>query len=133
MNESGTDEAECSRKMASGRRVVNVIRPLVNTRSLKLESARVLHESLLGPVFTYGSETIIWREKERSTFWVLQMDNLRGLLGISSMDKVSNAWIRQLCGITKGVDEKIDKSVLRWFGHVERMENDRITKRVYVG
>ena len=30
-------------------------------------------------------------------------------------------------------DEKIDEGVLRWFGHVERMENDRIAKRVYVG
>ena len=35
--------------------------------------------------------------------------------------------------MTKGVDEKIDEGVLRWFGHVERIENDRIAKRVYVG
>ena len=35
--------------------------------------------------------------------------------------------------MTKGVNKKIDKGVLRWFSHVERMENDRITKRVYVG
>ena len=50
------------------------------------------------------------------------MDNLRGLLGISirRMDQVLNARIRQLCGVTKGVNEKID-GVLRWFGHVERM------------
>ena len=42
------------------------------------------------------------------------------------MDKVPIARIRQLCGVTKGVDEKIDEGVLRWFGHVERRENDRI-------
>ena len=35
--------------------------------------------------------------------------------------------------MNKGVDEKIDDGVLRWFGHVERLENDRIAKRVYVG
>ena len=34
--------------------------------------------------------------------------------------------------MTKRVDERIDEGVLRWFGHVERMENDRIAKRVYV-
>ena len=28
---------------------------------------------------------------------------------------------------------KSDEGVLRWFSHVERMENDRIAKRVYVG
>ena len=32
----------------------------------------------------------------------------------------------------KGLDERIDEGVLRWFGHVERMERDRIAKRVYV-
>ena len=61
------------------------------------------------------------------------MDNLRGLLSIKRMDKVLNAWIRQLSGVMKGVDEKINKDVLRWFGTVERIENNRIAKRVYVG
>ena len=27
----------------------------------------------------------------------------------------------------------IDEGVLQWLGHVERMENDRIAKRLYVG
>ena len=53
--------------------------------------------------------------------------------GYQENDKVPNARIRQLYGVTKCVDEKIDEGVLRWFGHVERMESDRITKRGYVG
>ena len=35
--------------------------------------------------------------------------------------------------MTKGVDETINEGDLRWFSHVERMENDRIAKKVYVG
>ena len=61
------------------------------------------------------------------------MDNLRSLLGIRRMDRVPNARIRELCGVTKGAGERIDESILQWFSHVERMENDRIAKRVYVG
>ena len=61
------------------------------------------------------------------------MDSLRGLLGIRRMDRVPNAWISELCRVKKGLDERIDESVLQWFGHVERMERDRIAKRVYVG
>ena len=38
-DESGTDGAECSRKVASGRRVAGPIRSLVNTRDLQLECA----------------------------------------------------------------------------------------------
>ena len=60
------------------------------------------------------------------------MDNFRGLLRIRRMDKVPNARIRHLRGVAKCVDERID-DVLRCFGHVERMENDRIVKRIYVG
>ena len=59
LDESGTDEAECTKKVASGRRVAGAIRSLVNPRSLQLECARVLHEPLLVPVLTYGSETMI--------------------------------------------------------------------------
>ena len=59
------------------------------------------------------------------------MENLRGLLGIR-MDRVPNAWIRESWRVTKGVDKSIDEGVLRWFGHVERMEKVRIAKRVYV-
>ena len=65
LNKSGTDEAECSRKVANGRRVVGAIRSLINSRSLPLECARVLHETLLVPALMYGSETMVWKEKER--------------------------------------------------------------------
>ena len=61
------------------------------------------------------------------------MDNLLGLLGIRRMDKVSNARIRELCGVKRGLDERIDEGVLWWFGHVERIERDSITKRFYIG
>ena len=36
-------------------------------------------------------------------------------------------------GSDEGCGRKIDEGVLRWSGHVERMENDKITKRIYVG
>ena len=55
---------------------------------------------------------MIWREKERSRIKAVRMDNLRVLLGIRRIDKVLNAWIRQLYGMMKGVVEKIDEGIL---------------------
>ena len=60
----------------------------------------------------YGSETMIWKEKESSRIRAAQMDNLGGFLGIRSQ----NARIIELCGVTKG----------------ERMDNDRIAERLCV-
>ena len=118
LDESGTDETEWSKKVTSRRRVAGAIRSLVNAMSLQLECARVLQESLLVPVLTYGSETMTWREKQRSRIKAVQMDNLRDLLRIRRTNKVLNARIRQLCGVTKGVDKKIGEGLLRWFGYV---------------
>ena len=78
----------------------------------------------------FDREIMIWNENERSRIRVVQMDNLRGLLAFRRIDEVPNARIGQLCGVTEGVDEKIDEDVLRWFGRVESMENDRIAKRL---
>ena len=94
LDESGADGEECSRKVVSGR-VATAIRSLLNASDSQLEYARVLHETLLVPVLMYGSETMLWKEK-RSRIRDVQMDNFRGLLGIRRMDRVSNAWIREL-------------------------------------
>ena len=52
MNESGTVDAECCRKVAGA------LRYLVNVRGLQLVCARGLQEGLLMPVM-YGSKTMI--------------------------------------------------------------------------
>ena len=45
------------------------------------------------PVLTYSSEKTIWRENEKSMIRAVEINNLRGLLGIMRMGKVLNAWI----------------------------------------
>ena len=127
----GIDGAECSRKVASWRRVAGAIRSLVSARDLQLECARVLDETLLVPVLTYDSETMLSKEKkekERSRIRAVQMANLRGLPGIRKTDKVPNALIRELYGVKKNLDEWIDEGVHRWFSHVEKRERDMIAK-----
>ena len=104
--------------MASGKRVAGAIRSLINARDLQFQCARVLHETLLVAVLMYGMETILVKEKERSRLSAVRMNHLRGFLGNKRMNRVSNAWIRELCGVKKGLDERIDEVVLWWIGHV---------------
>ena len=123
MDESGTDGAECIRKVMSGRMQV----PSGPWLMLGIWSLSVLvfYEILLVSVLMYGSKTMLWRKKERSRVKAVQMDNLRGLLSIRRMDRVLNAQIRELCRVRKGLDERIDEGILRLLSHVERV---RITK-----
>jgi hypothetical protein len=131
LNKKGTDDAECCRKVSNGRKVAGAIKSLVNAKSLSLECTRVLHESLLLPVLMYGSEAMVWNPKYRSKVQAVQMDNLRGILGVRRIDKMRNEHIRELCGVKKGVTERINEYILRWFGHMERMDVNRLVKRMY--
>ena len=47
------------------------------------------------PVFMYDTETMIWKEEERSRIRHSQMDNLRGLVAIRRIDEAQNAQIRE--------------------------------------
>ena len=68
---------------------------------------------------------MVWREKERSKIsYVVQMDNLKGLFGMKRIDRMPNAQVREMCGVTKEADE----SVCPPFSHTERMESSRIPK-----
>ena len=58
-DESVTDRAKYSRKVASGRKMAGAIKSLVIARNLQFESARVFHETLFLPVLMYGSETML--------------------------------------------------------------------------
>ena len=98
----------------SRRGVAGAISSLVNAESLELECAKVFHETFFVPLLMYGSETMIWREKGRSRIRTVQMDNLRGLLGIRRMDKVPNVWIRELCKEIKGLIKVFSHGSANW-------------------
>ena len=49
------------------------------------------------------------------------------------MDRVRNEAVRQRTGVEVELVTRVDLNVLRWFGHVERMENERLLKRVMNG
>ena len=46
------------------------------------------------------------------------------------MDRVINMQIREMFRKTKGVNERTNESVFRWFGYIERMSYDKTAKRV---
>ena len=46
------------------------------------------------------------------------------------MDRVRNEEVRRKAGIERELASRGDQRVLRWFGHVERMDEYRVARRV---
>ena len=46
------------------------------------------------------------------------------------MDRIRNEEVRRRVGIGREWASRVDQRVLRWFGHVERMNEIRLARRV---
>ena len=60
----------------------------------------------------YGSEKMLQRHLKKLWIKAEQLDSLSGLLGIKKIDRIPNARVREFGIVKKGVDERIDESVL---------------------
>ena len=70
------------------------------------------------------------RSAERRKVTVLEIKCLRSLVGVSRMDRVRNEEVRRRAGIERELASRTDQRVLRWFGHVKRMDDYRMARRV---
>ena len=70
------------------------------------------------------------RSAERRKVNVLKMKCLRSLVGVSRMDRVRNEEVLRRAGIESEFASRADQRVLRWFRHVERMDEYRMARRV---
>ena len=62
---------------------------------------------------------------------VLEMKCLRSLVGVSRMDRVRNEEVHSRAAIERELASRSDQRILRWFGHVERMDDEyRMARRV---
>ena len=70
------------------------------------------------------------RSAERRKVNVLEMKCLRSLVGLSRMDRVINEEVPRRAGIEMELANRADQRVLRWFGHVERIDEYRTARNV---
>ncbi len=112
---------------------------IMNVRSVSMEVKRDLRNTVIVPTLTYARETWAWNESQRSRMQAVEMIYLRSACGVSRMDGMSNKSVYEhfgMCHVGEGkkcgVVEKVKRQTLKWFGHMERMEESKMTRRVYV-
>ena len=92
-----------------------------------------LYEGVIGPTALYGAEAWGMRSAERRKVNVLEMNCLRSLVGVSRMDRVWNEEVRRRARIERELASGADQRVLRWFRHVEKMDDEYRTSVYWLG
>ena len=63
---------------------------------------------------------------------VLEIKCLKSLVGVSRMDRLRNEKVRRRAGIKMELASRADQVLLRWFGYVERMDEYRMARKVFM-
>ncbi|GBP56939.1 hypothetical protein EVAR_33996_1 [Eumeta japonica] len=53
------------------------------------------------------------------------------MCGVSRKDRCRNSDIRKRCGLKEDVVTKVERGILWWFSHLERINESRLTKQIY--
>lgn len=80
--------------------------------------ARFPHNSMLVLALVCGSEALMWKKKEKSRIRVVKIDNLRGMQKMRMIDRMRN--------------EVVSENVLKWHGHVGRINVNGLIKRILI-
>ncbi|GBP67906.1 hypothetical protein EVAR_38374_1 [Eumeta japonica] len=82
-------------------------------------------------MLTYGRESWVWQKKNESRINVVEMRSLRRMYGVFWKDRYRNSIVKERCGLQEDVVIRVERGILRWFGHLERMNESRLTKQIY--
>jgi len=102
-----------------------------SSRALTLSVKMQFFQCIVMSVLLYSGETWAVVKQHTSPLAVFQTNCLRRISGISLRDHVPNVVILNRCN-TLSVESQQGKR-LRWLGHVFRMPNDRLPKKLLFG
>ena len=125
----GRQDAEIDVRTGKASTVMRALQhSVVMKRELSKKAKMSVFKAIFVPILTYGHESWITTEKVRSHVQASEMRFLRRVRGVTMLDKVRSSEIRKSLNVDPLL-LRIEKSQLRWFGHVSRMPQERLPKQ----
>ena len=126
----GKTEKEISRRIgAAGAVLQSLNRTVVKKKELSRKAKLSVFRAIFVPTLTYGHEVWVMTESIRSRVQAAEMGFLRRVAGISLRDRVRSSITRERLGV-EPLLLHLERSQLRWFGHLVWMPPERLPRKV---
>ncbi|KAI5715485.1 hypothetical protein M8J77_016861 [Diaphorina citri] len=128
--ENGEIDLEITQRIQTGGKFYHIVRDLIWNNKVPMKCKKVLFNTYYVPILTYGCETWTIRKKDNTRMQAAEMKFLRSMVGKTRRDRIRNIDIRKMVDI-ESLEEKMRERRLKWYGHVMRMNDERLPKKVY--
>lgn len=136
INNIGNDQTTtCKQETAHSKRAIVFTMSLTHhfqnqfQKRRQRRQQRQVYKVIVVPSLSYRSELWTPLKKHQSQFEAANMRFLRKTAGKSKYNKVRNEEIREIIN-QESMTLKLKKTQLNWFGHVMRMNLNRLTRKI---
>ena len=127
----GRMEREIDRRIGAASAVMrSLYRSVVVKKELSCKAKLSIYRSIYVPTLTYGHELWVMTERTRSRIQAAEMSFLRRVAGRSLRDRVRSSVTREELRV-EPLLLHIERSQLRWLGHLFRMPPGRLPREVF--
>ena len=130
VEENGKCAGDISERGRQAEAFLRSVRSLVWNKDVPQKSKRIIYRSYYVPILTYASETWTMKKRDESKIQASEMKFLRSTIRVTRRDRIRNVKIREMLK-EEPLQEKIQTSRLKWYGHVKRMGEDRLPRKAH--
>ena len=113
-----------------GRAAIIKLNSILWDRDVTPKTKTHIYHAIVKSTITYAAETWCLKAKTVTKLNSTEMNFWRRSARISRKDKIRNNIIKQKMNVTRSLLEDIKTKQLEWCGHVQRMEEGRLPKKV---
>lgn len=128
IDKSGNCERDIINRVNSARKAIRSLNSVLWNGNLNRSTKQRILRAIIESILTYGSECWTMNERMKKRVLATEMDGLRRSMRISRLQHVRNTYIRQEMEAEETVIDRIEKGSLQWYGHVQRMSEERWPK-----
>ena len=133
LSSSANIDAEVENRIAKASSTFGRLRKTVwERRGIKTSTKVKVYRATVIPTLLYACETWTLYERHTRKLQRFHMNCLRRILGISWQEKIPDTEVLALAEIPS-MQALLKKTQLRWAGHVARMPDERLPKRLFFG
>lgn len=130
-DKNGSIESEIKRRINQGRVAVRMLNGIWWDEHITRTTKVMIYRSIVESILTYGAEVWTMSKAIRSKLLATEMDALRRSMRKSRLERIRNEFIRHEMDALETVVDRILQKGLTWYGHVNRMPEDRWPKQLF--
>lgn len=121
----GTIDKTIKERCTQGRKVISLLNNVLWDQGISKDNKKRIYKTIIKSIVTYSSE-----KRSENMLLTTEMDFWRKSAGKSRRERIRNERIRKIMNVNTIIIEDIRTNQLRWYGHVLRMQKERLSKQI---